>query len=198
MKVLVACEFSGIVRDAFIRRGHNAMSCDLLPTEKPGPHHKGDVLPLLRKSWDLIIAHPECTYITNSGVGWLSSRCERWKMLWSACEFFRECLNANAPKIATENPIPHKYALRWIGTDYAQLIQPFKFGHPESKATCLWLKNLPALKPTKILSLPKCGHWENQTPSGQNKLGPSPTRSKDRARTYQGIAEAMADQWSIS
>lgn len=189
MKVLIACEFSGIVRDAFIARGHDAMSCDLLPSERPGPHFQGDVRPLLRKPWDLVIAHPECTYITNSGVRWLDRDIERWKQLWAGCEFFRACLEANAPQVAVENPIPHKYAARWIGTVYTQLIHPHRFGHGETKATCLWLKWLPKLR------------WTNCVEGREariHRMPPSPDRSKERSRTYHGIADAMADQWGGS
>ena len=135
VKVLIACESSGIVRDAFAAQGHNAWSCDLLPTERPGQHIQGDVRPVLRNRWDLVIAHPTCTYITNSGVRWLTNDAGRWLKLWDSCEFFRECLNANADMIAVENPIPHKYALRWIGEKYTQIIQPWQFGHGETKAT---------------------------------------------------------------
>ena len=187
MKVLIACEFSAVVRDEFIKRGHDACSCDLQPSDRGGAHVQGDVRPLLKHRWDLVIAHPECTYITNSGVRWLDESVERWKQLWAACEFFRDCLNANADKVAVENPIPHRYAARWIGTKYTQLIQPWQFGHGETKATCLWLKNLPPLKPTNVVS--GRAHRIHEMP-------PGPNRKRERSKTFQGIAEAMADQWT--
>jgi hypothetical protein len=186
MRVLVACEFSGVVRDAFIARGHDAMSCDLLETERPGPHHQGDVRPLLRHRWDLVIAHPDCTFITNSGVRWLDRDIDRWKQMWAACEFFRECLGANANRVAVENPIPHKYAARWIGDAYTQAIQPWQFGHGETKATCLWLRGLTPLRPTNIVSGRK---------ARVHRASPGPDRWKERSRTMQGIADAMAAQW---
>lgn len=195
MNVLVACEFSGIVRDAFIAAGHNAMSCDLLPTEQPGPHYTGDVRDVLDQEWDLMIAHPPCTYLSNSGVHWLYRQKGRWEKMENAAAFFSELLNASIKRIAIENPVMHKYAVAIIGRRQDQTVQPYQFGHPESKRTGLWLKNLPRLRPTKILPMPKCGYWENQTPSGQNKLGPSPDRWKNRSRFYPGIATAMAEQW---
>lgn len=194
MNVLIACEESGTVRDAFIKKGHNAISCDIIPTSKNGPHLQVDVLKVIDwKMWDLIIAHPPCTYLANSGVCHLDDfkNIDRVKKLHEASIFFGRLLNAPCEKICVENPIPHKYG---IGKTYSQTIQPWQFGHPESKATCLWLKGLPNLMPTKILE--KNGKvWDNQTPSGQNKLGPSEERSKLRSKTYQGIADAMADQW---
>lgn len=213
LNVLVACECSGVVRDAFRKLGHNAWSCDLQPCDgNPRYHIQGDVLRVIgspmavskaQKGWDLIIAHPPCTYLCNSGVHWLYHKGslelgkDRWTRMIEAAKFFREIyLSEAAPHIAVENPIPHKHAV-WamdVGKSYDQIIQPWQFGHPESKATCLWLKNLPKLKPTKVLK--KSGPWANQTPSGQNKLGPSPLRAKLRARTYEGIALAMATQWS--
>lgn len=196
MKVLVACEFSGTVRDAFIERGHDAVSCDLLPTESPGPHVQGDVLDLLDEGWDLMVAHPPCTYLANSGVRWLHERPDRWEKMREAAEFFKSLLNAPVPKICVENPVMHKYAVEIIGRKHDQTIQPYEFGHPESKRTCLWLKNLPPLLPTGILSKKEGTTWENQTPSGQNKLGPSPDRWKERSRFYRGWAEAMANQWT--
>lgn len=187
MKVLVACEFSGIVRDAFASRGADAWSCDLLPTERPGQHIQGDVLPLLRERWDLVIAHPECTRLCNSGVRWLAER-NLWHELDAACEFFRACLSANADRIAVENPIPHGHALRRIGVPYSQVIQPWQFGHGETKATCLWLKGLPKLTPTNIV---------NGRASRVHRESPGPERKKNRSRTFPGIAAAMAQQWAI-
>ena len=196
MKILIACEYSGIVRDAFIAQGHDARSCDILPTERPGPHYQGDVTELLDKAWDLIIAHPPCTYLCNSGVRWLHTEKGRWEKLEEAAAFFRLFLDVNCPRVCIENPVMHRYAReRLHGKKQTQSIQPFQFGHPESKRTCLWLKGLEPLRPTKVLDLPGCGYWENQTPSGRNKLAPSPDRAKLRSATYSGIADAMAAQW---
>ena len=146
MNVLVACEFSGVVRDAFAKRGHYAVSCDLLPTDSPSTnHYQGDVRDLLiHNAWDLMIGHPPCTYLTNSGVRWLSEDPERWQQLDEGAAFFKLLLDADIPKIAIENPIPHKYAVERIGRKYDQIIQPWQYGHGETKATCLWLKGLTA------------------------------------------------------
>jgi len=194
-KVLIACEFSGRVREAFRKRGFDAWSCDLLPAEDGSKHHIQDnVLNILEDGWDLMIAHPPCTYLANSGVRWLwqDSRYmtaeTRWEKLYESAKFFKQLLHAPIPHIAIENPIPHKYALQIIGVKYTQIIQPYQFGEPYSKATCLWLKNLPKLKPTKII--PK-----NQVKQQVWKEPPSPERWKNRSRTYKGIAEAMAEQW---
>jgi len=215
MRVLVACEFSGIVRDAFVARGHDAMSCDLLPCESPRTdswdgHYQGDVLELLSDpsyEFDLMIAHPPCTYFTNSAVTWLWNTPkkpktgvlygkERWIALDKAAGFFNALLQAPITRIAVENPIPHKYAIERIegynaSHKYDQKIQPYQFGHPESKATCLWLKGLPKLKPTNIVELPK----DPALAQKNHYLSPSPTRWKLRSLTYQGIAEAFASQW---
>lgn len=197
MRVLIACEKSGIVREAFARRGHDAWSCDLLPTEIPGQHIQGDVRDVLHEPWDQIIAHPDCSYITNSGVQWLMAKddggpvlkgARRWAAMWEACEFFRLFINHPCPRIAIENPIPQKYALAWIGKRYSQLVQPYMFGEPESKATCLWLKNLPPLQPTIII--PKSERRQSCW-----KMGPSETRKADRSRTFQGVANAFAETW---
>ena len=160
MKVLIACEYSGTVRDAFIKRGHDAMSCDLLPTDKPGPHYQGDVFDIINDGWDLMIAHPPCTYLTNSGVTWLHKDISRWPKLFDGAEFFRRLLESPIKRIAIENPIMHKYAKSIIRENQKQVVQPWMFGHPESKATCLWLKNLPPLTETnnvkeQFLKLPK-------------------------------------------
>ena len=193
MKILIACEYSGTVRDAFIRKGHTAISCDLLPTESPGPHYQGDVREIINQDWDLIIAHPECTYIANSGVHCLHKDESRWAKLDRACDFFNLFLDHDCPKICIENPVPHKYAIeRLKGRKYSQTIQPWQFGEDASKRTCLWLKGLPPLLPTNII---KKKTYANQTPSGQNNLGPSKDRWKIRSKTYQGIADAMAEQW---
>jgi len=195
MKVLVACEFSGIVRDAFIRRGYKAMSCDLLPTESSGPHYQGDILDILDDRWDLLIAHPPCTYLANSGVRWLHTNPGRCGEMMKGALFFKTLLNAPIKRIAIENPVMHKYAVGIIGRKHDQTIQPYQFGHPESKRTCLWLKNLPKLRYTNVLTKGEGEVWDNQTPTGQNKLGPSPDRWKLRSTFYTGIADAMADQW---
>lgn len=191
MKVLIACEFSAVVRDEFDKLGHEAYSCDLLPSEKPGKHIQDDVLKHLEEDWDLMIAHPDCKYMINSGVSWLHKEENRWEELAAATSFFNALKNAPIPKICIENPIPHKYAKNDIG-NYTQMIQPWQFGEDASKATCLWLKNLPKLIPTNII---KKKLYANQTESGQNKLGPSENRWKERSRTFQGIADAMANQW---
>jgi len=196
LKVLVACEFSGIVREAFRRRGFNAWSCDLLPAEDESPYHyQCDVRDILDDGWNLMIAHPPCTYFANSGVRWLwednkyTLAVQRWEGLCEAAKFFKRLfLDNDIPHIAIENPIPHKYALAMIGFKYDQIIQPYQFGEPYSKATCLWLRNLPKLKPTKII--PK-----NQVKQQVWKEPPSNERWKNRSRTYRGIAEAMAEQW---
>ena len=192
MRVLVACEFSGIVRDAFAKRGHDAWSCDLLPTERPGNHWVGDIRfsGLMMGHWDILIAHPPCKYLANSGVRLLMrdgimDEARGAKMTWAAV-FFRWLLNFDCERIAVENPIPHKYAISVIGRNYDQIIQPWQFGHGETKATCLWLKNLPPLVPTKIVDGRVGRVWKER---------PSPDRWKNRSRTYQGIAEAMAEQW---
>ena len=189
MKVLIACEFSGIVRDAFAKSGHDAWSCDLLPTEKPGNHIQGDIFFFLVKEWknfDLLIFHWTCTYLCNSGVRWLHEQDGRFDLMKEHAQKFNWLLNNNIPKIAGENPIPHKYALEIIGRKYDQIIQPWQFGHGETKATCLWLKGLPKLKPKNIVSGREQRIW---------KLPPSKDRWKERSRTYPGIAKAMAEQW---
>lgn len=185
MKVLVACEFSGIVRDAFARKGHAAVSCDLLDTEAKGFHVIGDVLQMLDWGWDLMIAFPPCTHLAVSGARWFK---DKQKEQAEALEFVRALLDAPIPRIALENPVGI-ISTRIRKPD--QIIQPWQFGHEETKKTCLWLKNLPLLVPTKVMEVRN----RNLTPSGQNKLGPSPTRWMERSRTYQGIAEAMAEQW---
>lgn len=192
MKILVACEYSGTVRDAFIALGHNAISCDLLPTDRPGPHYQGSVLDILHDGWDLMIAHPPCTYLSVSGMHWTTRGLRDPRLTEDALEFVRLLLDAPIPKIALENPIS-VISSRIRKPD--QIIQPWQFGHDASKATCLWLKGLPLLKATNILQKPESGRWSNQTPSGQNKLGPSTDRWKVRSATFQGIAEAMAEQW---
>jgi hypothetical protein len=178
---LVGCEFSGVVRNALIARGIDATSCDLLPSELKGPHIQGDILDHLNDGWDAMIAFPPCTYLAVSGARWFKDRAEQQKQ---ALDFFRQLLYADIPKIAIENPIG-------IASTQVrkpdQIIQPWQHGHPTTKATCLWLKGFPLLKPSRIV-LPVY-HEVFRMP-------PSPERSKNRSRTYQGIAEAMAAQWS--
>lgn len=192
MRVLIACEFSGIVRDSFIKKGHDTWSCDLLPTETKGPHLQKDVLFILEDNWDLMVAHPPCTHLSSSGARWFKDKAKEQA---EALNFIRVLMEAPIEKIAIENPIGV------ISTHFRkpdQIIQPWMFGHDASKSTCLWLKNLPILKSTKIVLPRKVNgknRWSNQTDSGQNKLTPSPTRGMDRSRTYQGIADAMANQW---
>lgn len=195
MRVLVACEYSGRVRDAFIREGHNAMSADLLPTDAEGPHYQGDVLDLLDEPWDLVVAHPPCTYLTNSGVTWLTTDPERWALLDEGAEFFAKMFEFNSPRIAVENPVQHKYAIERHGHGKAtQYIQPWQFGHTEQKRTGLWLVGLPKLEPTnnvydQMMQLPK------RERERLHYLGPSKDRWKLRSTTYSGIADAMAKQW---
>jgi hypothetical protein len=192
MNVLVACEFSGRVRDAFTRAGHCAASCDLLPSDTPGNHYQGDVREVLELGWDLMIAHPPCTYLCSSGIHWNTRRPERAQMTDESVGFFMLLANAPIPRIAIENPVG-VMSTRYRKPD--QIIQPYHFGHPESKKTCLWLNGLPPLMATNSLALPSSGRWANQTASGQNRIGPSPDRWKIRSETYQGIADAMAEQW---
>lgn len=216
MRVIVGCESSGTVREAFRKLGHDAWSCDLLPADDGSPfHYQTDIFGVLAMTkagltsgpWDLGIFHPPCTYLTNAGVRWLHEHVtsrngkkpvisgqSRWLEMEKGAAFFFALLNSNIPKIAVENPIPHKYAVKIIGRKYDQIIQPWMFGHPERKATCLWLKGLPKLVETNnvkayMLSLPK---------KEQNRLHylpPSPNRWKLRSKTFQGIAEAFATQW---
>ncbi len=187
VKVLIACEYSGIVRDAFIAAGHDAMSCDILATESPGPHYMGDVRDVLRQDWDLLIAHPPCTRLTNAGVRWLNER-HLWPQLYEACMFFKMFLDADhIPRKAIENPIPHKYAVERIGKKYDQLIQPWQFGHGETKAVCLWLDGLPPLTPTDIVQ---------GREARVHRMPPGPDRAKERSRFFPGIAAAMAEQWT--
>lgn len=197
MRVLVACEFSGTVRDAFTRRGHYALSCDLLPTESPGPHYQGDVRDVLGGDWDLMIAHPPCTYLSSSGLHWNKRRPERAVCTEEAIAFARLLWKAPISRICVENPIG---CLSTRMAKPTQIVQPHQFGHDASKATCLWLKGLPALVPTEHVP-PRMvdgkPRWANQTDSGQNRLGPSADRWALRSLTYPGLAEAMADQWSL-
>jgi hypothetical protein len=200
MRILIACEFSGIVREAFAKRGHDAWSCDLLLTEVPGQHIQDDVLKHLDDGWNLMIAHPPCTYLSLAGLHWNNRIAGRTEKTAEALRFVKALFYAQIPKICLENPVG---AISKHIRKPDQMIQPWQFGHPESKLTCLWLKGLPKLKPTNILEpedfqLNGRPRWKNQTPTGQNKLGPSPNRWKKRSRTYQGIADAMATQWGNS
>ena len=196
MRVLVACEYSATVRDAFRARGHDAWSCDMLPTDgDPEWHLIGDALEFLEDGWDLMIAHPPCTYLTNSGVTWLHKDPSRWEKLDEAAWFFRQLLNAPIPRVAVENPIMHKYAKERIGgIKQTQVIQPWMFGHMEQKATCLWLRNLPPLVPTKNVKADMMALPDNER-QRLHYLPPSADRWKLRSATFKGIAEAMADQW---
>ncbi|MCA1572896.1 MAG: hypothetical protein LC798_21925 [Chloroflexi bacterium] len=199
MRVLVACEFSGIVRDAFIARGHAAMSCDLLPTESPGPHYQGDVRELLSQGWDLMVAHPPCTYLSNAGVRHLHSIPSRngvltkvhgdarWAAMREGAGLFRDLMSAPIPRIAVENPIMHKYAIAEIGRRQDQVVQPWMFGEPVQKAVALWLVGLPLLLAT--------GPFMEERHQLVHKMAPSPDRAKKRSRFFPGIADAMADQW---
>jgi hypothetical protein len=211
LNVIVGCESSGTVRDAFRALGHNAWSCDLLPADGDATYHfQQDIFKVLdkyREFWDLAIFHPPCTYLTNAGVRWLHEHVQsrngkkpvisgkaRWIEMEKAAAFFRKLLEYDIPKIAVENPIPHKYAVERIGRKYDQLTQPYMFGHTERKATCLWLKGLPKLVPTndvkaQMLLLPK---REQQR---LHFLPPSEDRWKLRSKTFEGIAQAMAQQW---
>ena len=180
MRILIACEYSGTVRDAFRARGHDAMSCDLLPTERPGPHYQGDVFDILGDGWDMMIAHPPCTHLAVSGARWWKDkRAEQAEAL----DFVRALMAAPIPRIAIENPISIiSTAIRKPD----QIVQPWQFGHGETKATCLWLQGLPKLVPTDIV---------DGREARIHKKSPSPDRWKERSRTYQGIADAMASQW---
>ena len=194
MKILVACEYSGIVRDAFTAKGHDAWSCDILPTESPGNHFQGDVLEHLDKGWDLMIAHPPCTHLAVSGARWFTEGKKPWSLQEDALDFVRKLLAAPIEKIALENPVSV------ISTKIKkpnQIIQPFEYGHDVTKRTCLWLKNLPNLKPTKIVKpdiVLVNGKKMSRMHYESFKL-PSKERSKVRSKFYTGIAQAMADQW---
>lgn len=182
MRVLVACEYSGVVRDAFIRAGHDAMSCDLLPTESSGPHYQGDVRDVLDYPWDLMIAHPPCTHLSVSGARHFDAKRLDGRQQ-AAVSFFLKLARAGIARIAIENPVCIISSL-WRKPD--QVIQPWQFGHGETKATCLWLKGLPQLRSTQVVE----GREERV-----HRMPPSAGRWKERSRTYAGIAEAMADQW---
>ena len=180
MKVLIACEYSGAVRDAFINNGHDAMSCDLLPTDVDGPHYQGDVFDVINDGWDLMIAHPPCTHLAVSGARWFKDKVEEQK---EALEFVQRLMDAPIDKIAIENPIS---IISSRIRKPEQIIQPWMFGHGETKATCLWLKGLPRLFATDVVE---------GREAKIHKMSPGPNRWKERSKTYQGIATAMANQW---
>ena len=189
MNVLVGCECSGVVRRAFAARGHEAWSCDLLPAEDNDPRHlQADILDVLKDGygWHLAIFHPPCTHLAVSGARWFK---EKQAEQEEALQFVRALLDAPISRICLENPVS---IISSRIRKPSQIIQPWQFGHGASKKTCLWLKNLPLLQPTEVIIKEL---YANQTPSGQNKLGPSPTRAQERSRTYEGIAAAMAKQW---
>lgn len=196
MRILVACEESQVVCKAFRDKGHEAYSCDIQPCSGGHPewHIQDDVLSHLNRGWDLMIAHPPCTYLANSGVAWFHKDISRWFNLFPGAEFFKILLDSPILQICVENPIQHKYAKQLIGQKHSQVIHPWMFGHPEQKATCLWLKNLPLLAETnnvkeEMLKLP------DRERQKLHYLSPSPERSKERSKTFQGIANAMAGQW---
>lgn len=186
LDVLVACEYSGIVRDAFIQQGHNALSCDVLPSESGyGRHHQGDIRDVLHHKWDLIVAHPPCTRLANSGVRWLHER-NLWSELDDATAFFRMFLEHPCPHVAVENPIMHKHAVERVGRKHDQVVQPWQHGHGETKAIALWLKRLPPLEPTDPVEGREQRVW---------RMAPGPERAKERSRFFRGVAQAMAKQW---
>jgi hypothetical protein len=202
LKVLVACEYSGRVRDAFIARGHDAMSCDLLPTDVAGPHYQGDIFDIINDGWDLMIAHPPCTYLSVSGMHWTTRGLRDPQLTEDALDFVQRLMDAPIAKIAVENPIS---VISSRIRKPNQIISPYQFGHDASKKTCLWLKNLPLLTATQMIeprivitpSGKPAKRWGNQCDNyGQDKLPPSVDRWKLRSATYQGIADAMAAQWS--
>lgn len=180
MKILVACEFSGVVRDAFAAKGHDAWSCDLLPSERPGQHSLGPVEGMIKDDFDLMIAHPPCTHLSVSGARWFK---DKKKEQEEALQFVRYLMALPIKRICIENPIS---IIRNKIRKPDQIIQPWQFGHGETKATCLWLKNLPKLKPTNIVEGSEGKVW---------RMPPEPNRAKERSRTYQGIGDAMAEQW---
>ena len=182
MKVLVGCEYSGIVRDAFLALGHEALSCDLLPSERHGPHYQGDVRDILSDGWDIAIFHPPCTHLAVNGARWFKYKRQEQA---EAPDFVRLLMSADIPRIAIENPVS---VISSHIRKPDQIIQPWQFGHGETKATCLWLKSLPLLRPTQIV---------DGRAARIHHMPPSPERWKERSRTYEGIAKAMAAQWSV-
>lgn len=189
LRVLVACEYSGRVRQAFRDLGHDAWSCDLLPAEDDSPYHiQGDVSAILRQPWDAVVSHPPCTRLCNSGVRWLAER-DLWDDMREGAAFFLECLNANAPFVAVENPVMHKYAREIVGRGPDFTVQPWQFGDPAKKRTCFWTRGLPPLKPTSDMQA-------SDARADCHLASPGPDRWKERSRTYPGIAQAIAAQWS--
>ena len=191
MKVLVACEFSGVVRDAFIARGHIAASCDLLPTERPGPHYRGDVFDIINDGWDMMIAHPPCTHLAVSGARYFAAKRADGRQQ-EAIDFFMRLVNANIPRIAVENPICIMSG-RYRKPD--QIIQPWQFGHEATKATCLWLKAIPKLVPTNIVGKGEFVTYANGKRSTLWHAKTGGGSGHKRSVTYSGIAAAMAEQW---
>lgn len=191
MKVLIGFEFSQTICQAFRNKGHEAYSCDLLPTDgNPEWHIQDNVFNIINENWNLAVFHPPCTFLCNSGVRWLHTEKGRWHKMEEATKLFKQLLDAPIPKIAIENPVMHKYSLELIGHKYDQIIHPWMFSdHTTSKATCLWLKNLPLLRPDKFL--PK-----EQRTYEIHKASPGPNRWKIRSKTFLGVAEAMSNQWS--
>lgn len=192
MKVLIACEFSGIVREAFRNKGHDAWSCDLLPTEIDSSfHYRTNVLNVLDVDWDMMIAHPPCTYLTYAGSRWLYEEPGRWDKMLKASKFFKKLLSTDIEKKVIENPIPHRHATL---PKYSQIIQPWQFGHTENKRTCLWIDGLPLLRETNNVKSQMIGMRKKDTDK-THYMAPSKDRGKLRSRTCQGIANAMAEQW---
>lgn len=201
MRVLIACEYSGRMRDAFLALGHDAMSCDLLETEAPGPHYQGDVRDVLGAGWDLMIAHPECTRLTNAGVRWLKvpppgkSLVQMWTGLMEGAAFYKMLRDAPIPMKAIENPIMHCHARELINPGPRQVVQPWWFGDPFFKATGWELIGLPNLKPTDKLTPPKKGTAEHRAWSAVHMASPGPNRWKERSRSFPGMCKAAAEQW---
>lgn len=193
MKVLIACEESQVITEQFILRGHDARSCDIVLGAKGLPCYWGDVRDLLREHFDLVIFHPVCRYLANSGVRWLYSKSGRWEKMREGCNFFNLRNEFNSPRVCTENPIPHKFAVEHIGR-YDQIIYPWEHGHKEMKRTCLWLKNLPELVPSNNIGKPPRNRDKREW-DRVHRAPPGPERERMRSRTLEGIAIAMADQW---
>lgn len=189
MTWLVACACSGILVEKMLTRGIDAVQCDIKPSERDVPHIQGDVRPYLRKRWRGVIAFPDCTYLANSGVRWLHTDPARWPKMFAAAEFFLDCLNANAERVACENPVMHCYARRLIGRGPDFTVQPWQFGDDFKKRTCFWTKNMPKLHPTSTL--------DGSTARAAVHLeAPSPERQANRARSYPGMMQAIVDQWT--
>lgn len=201
--ILIACEYSGVIRDAFRALGHDAMSCDILPTETEGPHYEGDILDILySREWNLVIAHPPCTYLSASGLHWNNRIPGRAEKTEQALEFVKLLWEAPAKRMCLENPVGC-INTRLPFMPKPQYVQPYEFGDNASKKTGLWLRELPKLVPTERILGRKVTYkgkeverWDNQTDSGQNRLGPSEARAKERSKTYPGLAKAIAEQWS--